>query len=102
MTKNLKYTEYTRDFPKTLTKKKRKRKEKKRDEGCWQKQSSPNHSKLNPNKRQYNMTRTLVLSTHTHTQRKPLVLQSNGFQDFCIFYGFIILIFGLVVHLFHN
>ena len=59
MRNNLKYTEYTRDFPKTLTGKKKK----KMDEGCWQKQSSSNYTKLNPNKRQYNMTRTLVLST---------------------------------------
>ena len=29
MSKNLKYTEYTRDFPKTIRKKKK-------DEGCWQ------------------------------------------------------------------
>ena len=57
MSKDLKYTEYTRDFPKTLT-------GKKTDEGySWQKQSSPNHTKLNPNKRQYNITRTLVLLT---------------------------------------
>ena len=62
MSKNLKYTEYTGDFPKTLTGKK-KRPIKKNDEGCWQKKSSSNHTKLNPNKRQYNMTRTLVLLT---------------------------------------
>ena len=51
------------------------------------KQSSSNHTKLNPNKRQYNMTRTLVLSphTHTHTHTKPLGYKAMDSKIFVFF-----------------